>query len=477
MGQSAVSIHQAESEYYAAHPDSFPAQPEGIRLMKDNYLSSVKLNKAIVYGFHPYWISDAVASKYHYNLLSHVVYFSGEADTAGKISTAHSWGSTQLVNYARQNGVKVHLCITMFSSHDQVLADTAKRHRLVKNIIAAMQIRNADGINIDFEGMAKAQADNFRSFIIELGSALKSMNKELAICLPAVDWGSVMFSSTFFARCNSVVDYYFMMGYDYYWSGSTTAGPVAPLSSGTSFWHVARSLRKFLSSGAPKDKLIAGFPYYGMDWPVVSNVRMSSVISGSKASSRTFAVAKAAASVIPAENKFFDTQYNVPWYRYQTVNNNDTVWHQTWYDDSLSLSKKYDTVKVLGLAGTGMWALGYDGTNTDLWGTIQHAFGATLAVNEDSQTVPSGFSLAQNYPNPFNPSTIISYQLPVAGNVSLRVFDILGRESALLVDEFQQTGLKCVRFGIQQYGLSSGVYYYTLQSGSFRSTKKMVILK
>ena len=214
-----------------------------------------------------------------------------------------------------------------------------------------------------------------------------------------------------------------------------------------------------------------------MDWPVVSNVRMSSVISATKASSRTFAVAKAAASVIPAENKFFDTQYNVPWYRYQTVNNNDTVWHQTWYDDSLSLSKKYDTVKVLGLAGTGMWALGYDGTNTDLWGTIQHAFGATLAVNEGRQTVPSGFSLAQNYPNPFNPSTIISYQLPVAGNVSLRVFDILGRESALLVDEFQRAGLKRVRFDIQKYGLSSGIYYYTLQSGSFRSTKKMVILK
>ncbi len=101
--------------------------------------------------------------------------------------------------------------------------------------------------------------------------------------------------------------------------------------------------------------------------------------------------------------------------------------------------------------------------------------------------IPTSFVLSQNYPNPFNLSTVISYKLPVAGFVSLKVYDALGREVAILVDQFQQAGSYNSQFSIINYQLSgggsaksgyaSGVYFYTLKSGNFIETKKMVLTK
>lgn len=98
-------------------------------------------------------------------------------------------------------------------------------------------------------------------------------------------------------------------------------------------------------------------------------------------------------------------------------------------------------------------------------------------VREENSSLPIGFSLDQNYPNPFNPSTVISYQIPVGSYVTLKVFDILGNEIATLIDEFKQPGNYNSKFSIQNYQLSSGVYFYQLKAGQFVSTKKLLFLK
>ncbi len=101
---------------------------------------------------------------------------------------------------------------------------------------------------------------------------------------------------------------------------------------------------------------------------------------------------------------------------------------------------------------------------------------ATSVRDSRSGQIPKRFELEQNYPNPFNPVTIINYQISSASNVSLRVYDILGREVETLVSKYQPAGTYSVQIPILG-ARSSGVYLYTLQAGDFVQTKKMVLIK
>jgi hypothetical protein len=91
------------------------------------------------------------------------------------------------------------------------------------------------------------------------------------------------------------------------------------------------------------------------------------------------------------------------------------------------------------------------------------------------ESAPETFGLEQNYPNPFNPTTEVTYRLPVAGPVKLLVYDMLGREVAVLVDAWQQKGSYEVKF--ESSGLSSGVYLYQLIAGSSIQTRKMLLVR
>ncbi|MCJ7552584.1 MAG: T9SS type A sorting domain-containing protein [Ignavibacteriaceae bacterium] len=94
---------------------------------------------------------------------------------------------------------------------------------------------------------------------------------------------------------------------------------------------------------------------------------------------------------------------------------------------------------------------------------------------EDNTAMPSTFALSQNYPNPFNPSTTIRYDLPEAGFVDLRVYNSLGEEVAVLVNQEQVSGVYEVNFDASM--LASGVYFYRINSGKFVTTKKMMLIK
>lgn len=379
IAQERKSIHQIQSEYYDQHPELIGKEELKFFIPDPELQKPTALSK-VIYGFHPYWISDATASNYYYSLLTHIAYFSAQADTNGNFTTTRNWSTTQVVNYTKSAGKKIHLTVTMFSNHSKLLSNSSRRQNLVNNILTQVRLRNADGACVNFESMSASVSADFRTFIKLLGDSLKANSMELAVTLPAVDWTFTIFTSTFFSNVNSVVDYYFLMAYDYYYSGSPKAGPVSPLTTGTTIRHVMRSINDYLAAGATQQRLVAGFPYYGYDWPVVSEVRMASTTGTGTA--RTFAYIQPVIDTMNSANKFFDTQYNVPWYRYQSSGN----WRQTWYDDSLSLAKKYDSVLVKNIAGTGMWALGYDVGYNKLWGALKTKFASLpspLFVNLD----------------------------------------------------------------------------------------------
>jgi hypothetical protein len=100
---------------------------------------------------------------------------------------------------------------------------------------------------------------------------------------------------------------------------------------------------------------------------------------------------------------------------------------------------------------------------------------AKESIENETSTLPKQTKLHVNYPNPFNPVTTIKYDLSANTHVSLKVFDMLGREVATLVDEVQDAGYRSVEFDAGQ--LSSGLYFYRLNAGNYSAFKKMMLVK
>ena len=96
-------------------------------------------------------------------------------------------------------------------------------------------------------------------------------------------------------------------------------------------------------------------------------------------------------------------------------------------------------------------------------------------VNEIPGVLPTEYSLSQNFPNPFNPKTQITFALPKDGIVTLKIFDILGKEVATVINEEMKAGKYSAAFDATAY--SSGMYFYRLTSGTFSETKKMILMK
>jgi hypothetical protein len=101
--------------------------------------------------------------------------------------------------------------------------------------------------------------------------------------------------------------------------------------------------------------------------------------------------------------------------------------------------------------------------------------GGSVFVHQISSEVPDKYSLKQNYPNPFNPNTKIKFDIKVSGFTTLKVFDILGKEVATLINGKLQPGTYESIF--DGNNVKSGVYFFRLQSGSFSETKKMILVK
>jgi hypothetical protein len=133
----------------------------------------------------------------------------------------------------------------------------------------------------------------------------------------------------------------------------------------------------------------------------------------------------------------------------------------------------YSIAGTLGQSVTGITT----GTSNDDYSGFWYPESSIITgiAKELQNALPKKYSLTQNYPNPFNPSTIINYSVPKAGLVTIKVYNVLGKEMSTLVNEEKTAG----NYSVQFYGnhLSSGVYFYMMQAGGFVQTKKLLLLK
>jgi hypothetical protein len=166
------------------------------------------------------------------------------------------------------------------------------------------------------------------------------------------------------------------------------------------------------------------------------------------------------------------TQYGT----FQVLRTLERHWIKEYLNGQLTADKR--SVSYAWFDQRGITILSYTNPSDSVNFTTASIIEAELAPASAEQLknfVPDNFQLFQNYPNPFNPSTKISWQSPVGSWQTLKVYDILGNEVATLVDEYKPAGKYEVEFNAAE--LSSGVYFYTLQAGSFTNTKKLILMK
>jgi hypothetical protein len=165
--------------------------------------------------------------------------------------------------------------------------------------------------------------------------------------------------------------------------------------------------------------------------------------------------------------------------------NNDVI-HYSWYlnyslipnGDSPQLVLKTDKLALGEYQLTAVVADSFSSSQA----TWSIKISSLSSVEADGKDIPKEYQLFQNYPNPFNPSTTIRYSLPKAANVSLRIFNTLGQEVALLLNEQKVAGYYQVQWNAS---VPSGMYFYRLQAGDastgsargFVDTRKMILLK
>jgi len=151
----------------------------------------------------------------------------------------------------------------------------------------------------------------------------------------------------------------------------------------------------------------------------------------------------------------------------------------TTYPDSLRLR-----IKTSGGVPNGLYTVRVQGNGPN--GTPVHERFININVGFvgiiNNSKIPDGFNLYQNYPNPFNPATVINFDLPVNGKVSLKVFDILGKEVITLLDKNMASGKFDIDFDASEF--TSGLYFYKLtvvpddpSTGEFTAIKKMLLIK
>ena len=320
-----------------------------------------------VIGYLPYWMYETY-NEIDYSLLTEINYFSAELNEYGNIVNDHNWDNINFINYAQQRGVKVKLCATLFDPYklEILLSSSLNRTNAIYNLLNKVLDQNADGIDIDFELVPSSQRDNLVIFMQELSDVFHSNISDpiITMATPAIDWSN----SWDYNALAQICDGLFIMGYNYFYSGSSTAGPVSPL--GGYFYDLDYTVNDYIQkTNSQLDKLILGLPYYGYDWPVSSSIIHSSTTSNGEA--LTYSNVE---SILNQSFSNWNSISNAVWFSYSNMDN----WNQVWYDDSLSLSIKYSFAKQANLRGVGIWALGYDDNSAKMWGSIRDQFADSL---------------------------------------------------------------------------------------------------
>lgn len=325
---------------------------------------------AHTFGWHIY--SNGSAWKhYDFSMLWGISYFSYSIDPkTGSYKSIHEWKTTEMIDTAQAHGCKVFLSVSNFGSQNNAtfLNNKKAQTTLMDSLTQLLALREADGINIDFEGVAKANKTQFTDFVVAISKRLKKENPnyQISLCLYADDWNNIFDIKSL----NASVDFYTLMGYDYYGGFSKRTGPVTPFNTSETFGKgLKASVQSYQNKGLQLNKLIVGLPYYGAEWTTKTGEPGAEVVKFTSHPPYN-AVRKVYIDSLRTQVQFDSASAST----YLVVKEGNESYRQLFFEDRKSLGIKYDWIKQQKIKGVGFWALGYDDGDSQLWDLLIEKF-------------------------------------------------------------------------------------------------------
>ncbi len=377
-----------------------------------------------VYGFLPYWELADPTLTLDYSVLSTIAYFGVTASADGTLQQLGSDGTpeagwtgwqsgnlTAIIDAAHAQGTRVALTIERFAwdptgaaASAALLGSPAAQATLIGQIVAQVVSRGVDGVNLDFEPVPPGQAASFDALVRGLRAALDAARPGLELVVDVTgDPGNYDVPGL---TAPGAADALFVMGYDYRGAGATSAASISPLASTTYYTDLTRTVGRYLTLTTP-GHLLLGLPYYGRAWSTVSNTPNAATLPQNSQNGYSVAAPyDVAVGLAETNGRQWDAAETSAWTAYQRQNCDacPSVWRELYYDDAQSLAAKYQLVIAANLRGTGMWALGYDGTRPELTQLLRQTFGSTAPLPPTGELTVTAGGSPGNPPNAFSPN-------------------------------------------------------------------------
>ncbi len=326
-------------------------------------LFSFELDPHAVYGFVPYWNLGSLSSA-DFADTSVLAYFGlelgpdGSLDRTGKgFEDLSGPGFTSLLRRAHLAGDRVLLTVSATSPQliARLLSRPAAHGRQLGAQLAALVVsKGADGADLDVEGRSSAERSRFVSFVSAFTRTFRALDPGGQVMLDAYPQSAS--SSTDFidvAKLAPLVDTIFVMAYDMIDPAAASAN--SPLRSPSLGLDVSGALLAYLKV-VPASELVLGLPFYGYDFTTAGPAPGSSARAADP-------VAVTYAEIVAAGHRArWDSESLTPYSVFKVAGR----WHQTWYDDPLSIALKTAVAEELRLGGTGAWALGQEGGSSEM---------------------------------------------------------------------------------------------------------------
>ncbi len=350
-----------------------------------------KPGNKFVFGFLPFWnMKDS--TKLYVHSLTHLAYFGIDLNEDGSLkkydkprekepgwSKLNSTDFTILAHQIKLLGKKLILVVRAMDTNqiENLVNSQANRTTAIDSILAVVNDKQFDGLNIDFEYMgfpSQVTRDNFTTFVKDLTQSCKNQNQKCEVSLDILADSAIKERLYDLSSLGKIVDQIIVMAYDFYRPSSTQSGPVSPLrgkctnSDKCLDYDVITSIGDITKS-IPAYKILLGVPFYGYEWQTVDNQFLARTYpkTGQIATYKRIQGLMSDDTISSFSATWSGTTFT-PYLSYTKDGNT----YQIHYEDENSLKLKIEFVHQAKLAGLAIWALGYELPYTNLWQAIDY---------------------------------------------------------------------------------------------------------